>query len=78
MTKCYDKYTVCKYVENKSCGNLLNELLWEGFNPEYIPFDELSERFVVSSIFDFICTGKSCLNHQKIIARIFMIRTGVF
>lgn len=71
MPKCCDKYTVREYVENKGCGNLLNELLWEGFDPGGIPFDELPERFVIKvthgSTFNVICTDKSCLNRQKTI-----------
>lgn len=41
MTKCCDKYVVREYIENKGYGNMLNKLIWKGFNPEDIPFDDL-------------------------------------
>ena len=47
MPKCVDKYTVREYVKNMGCEDILNELLWEGFNPEEIPFDILPDKFVI-------------------------------
>jgi len=59
MPLCCDKYTVRKYVQDKGYGNILNDLLWEGFNPEEIPFDELPNKFVIKvthgSNFNIIC-----------------------
>ena len=66
MPKCVDKYTVREYVKSKGCGDILNELLWEGFNPEDIPFDKLPNRFVIKvthgSTFNIICKNKKKLN----------------
>ena len=66
MPKCVDKFTVREYVESKGCGSILNELLWEGFNPEDIPYDKLPDKFVIKvthgSTFNVICTDKSKLD----------------
>ena len=69
MPKCVDKYKVREYVESKGCKNLLNELLWEGFTPEKIPYDKLPNKFVIKithgSTFNIICTDKTKLNYEK-------------
>ena len=69
MPKCVDKYTVREYVESKGCKDILNELLWEGFNPDDIPYDELPDKFVIKvthgSTFNIICTDKSKLNIEE-------------
>ena len=61
MPKCCDKYTVREYVEQKGCGEILNNLIWEGFNPEDIPFDKLPKKCVIKvthgSTFNIICTS---------------------
>ena len=66
MPKCVDKYTVREYVEKKGCKDILNKLLWDGFNPEDIPYDKLPNKFVIKvthgSTFNIICTDKSNLN----------------
>lgn len=63
MSKCCDKYIVRTYVESRGYGDLLNELLWEGFFPEEIPFEKLPDRFVIKashgSTFNLICKDKS-------------------
>lgn len=73
MAKCCDKYAVRAYVEEKGCGETLNELLWEGFNPKDIPFDKLPQRFVIKvthgSTFNIICTDKSKLDKQEAIEK---------
>lgn len=73
MPKCCDKYAVREYVASKGCETILNALLWEGFRPEEIPFDELPDRFVIKvthgSTFNIICTDKSKLNRQEVIAK---------
>jgi len=73
MTKCCDKYTVREYVEGKGCKEILNELLWEGFNPEDIPFDELPQKFVIKvthgSCFNIICTNKNELDRADVIKK---------
>ena len=74
MPKCVDKYTVREYVESKGCKNILNELLWEGFNPEDIPFDKLPNKFVIKvthgSTFNIICTDKSKLDREDTIKKL--------
>lgn len=69
MTKCSDKYAVRAYVTEKGCGGMLNRLIWHGFDPEQIPFDDLPDRFVIKvtqgSTFNIICTDKSCLDREK-------------
>jgi hypothetical protein len=66
MAKCCDKYAVREYVTSAGCGELLNELYWEGFDPGDIPFDDLPDRFVIKvthgSTFNIICTDKSRLD----------------
>ena len=66
MPKCCDKYTVREYVESKGCGNILNELIWEGFSPERIPFRRLPKQCVIKvthgSTFNIICTDTARLN----------------
>lgn len=73
MPKCCDKYAVREYVESKGCGEILNTLIWEGFNPEDIPFDELPDKFVIKvthgSTFNIICTDKSKLNREEVISK---------
>src|SRR5690625_1319266 len=47
MTKCCDKFTVREYVKSQGCGEILNDLIWEGFDPDKIPFDDLPNQFVI-------------------------------
>lgn len=69
MPKCVDKYTVREYITKRKCSEILNELIWEGFNPEEIPFDKLPEKFVIKvthgSTFNIICTDKNKLNIEE-------------
>ncbi|KNZ42046.1 hypothetical protein AKG39_08865 [Acetobacterium bakii] len=69
MTKCCDKFWVRNYVESRGCGEILNELLWEGFDPADIPFDDLPNQFVIKithgSGFNIICKNKECLDRDK-------------
>lgn len=73
MTKCCDKYAVREYIEEKGHGNLLNRLIWQGFNPEEIPFDSLPNQFVLKvthgSTFNIICTDKSRLDREDTIKK---------
>lgn len=73
MPKCCDKYAVREYVESKGCGEILNTLIWEGFNPADIPFDELPDKFVIKvthgSTFNIICTDKNKLNREEVISK---------
>ena len=66
MSKCVDKFTVRSYISKIGCEEILNTLLWEGFNPKDIPFATLPNKFVIKvthgSTFNIICTDKSKLN----------------
>ena len=73
MPKCCDKYAVRSYVEDKGCGAILNELIWEGMNPEEIPFDKLPRQCVIKvthgSTFNIICTDTSKLDRHDVIEK---------
>lgn len=73
MTKCCDKYTVREYIKENGYEKLLNKLLWQGYDPQKIPFEKLPERFVIKvthgSTFNIICTNKSKLDKKKIISK---------
>lgn len=69
MPICVDKYTVRQYVKECGCGDLLNELYWEGYDPEEIPFDDLPKQFVIKvthgSGFNIICKDKEKLDRKE-------------
>lgn len=73
MPKCCDKYAVREYVKSKGFGFILNELIWQGFDPAEIPFDDLPDRFVVKvthgSTFNIICTDKSKLDRAEVVRK---------
>lgn len=73
MPKCCDKYAVREYVESKGCKSILNELIWEGFRPEDIPFDKLPQKCVIKvthgSTFNIIVTDKTKLGKQDVISK---------
>lgn len=69
MPICADKYTVRKYVENCGYADILNDLLWEGFDAKDIPFNDLPEQFVIKvthgSGQNIICKDKKKLDIDK-------------
>ena len=71
MPRCADKYEVRGYVEERDCGEYLNELLWHGSEPSDIPFDELPERYVVKvthgSTFNVIVNGNKSVDREEIV-----------
>ena len=71
MVKCCDKYSVREFVKEQGCDDILNDLLWEGYDPESIPFDILPKSFVIKvthgSTFNIICKDKSELDKEKTI-----------
>ena len=73
MPKCCDKYSVRNYVEEKGYKDILNTLIWEGFDPETIPFDQLPKKFVIKvthgSTFNIICTDKEKLDKKDAISK---------
>ena len=73
MPQCCDKFTVREFVKDMGCEDMLVDLLWEGYDPEQIPFDSLPDRFVVKvthgSTFNIICTDKSKLDRADVIRK---------
>lgn len=73
MPQCCDKYSVRQYIENKGYGDLLNTLIWDGFDPNDIPFDKLPDKFVIKvthgSSFNIICTDKNNLDRDEVIKK---------
>lgn len=73
MPKCCDKYMVREFVSEQGCKEILNDLIWEGFNPEDIPFDKLPNQFVIKvthgSTFNIICKDKSKLDRAEVIKK---------
>lgn len=73
MAQCCDKYAVRSYVESKGCGTYLNDLLWQGFDPADIPFDELPERYVVKvthgSTFNIIVDDSKLVDRDEVVAK---------
>lgn len=73
MQKCCDKYTVREFVEQQGCGIILNNLIWQGFDPEEIPFDSLPEKFVIKvthgSTFNILCTNKDKLDRKEVVTK---------
>lgn len=72
MPKCCDKYAVRQFVEEQGCGSILNTLLWEGFNPEDIPFDTLPDKYVIKvthgSTFNIIVKDAKTLDRAKAVS----------
>ena len=73
LPKLVDKYTVRGFVSQKA-PELLIRLLWEGYEPESIPWDELPNRFVIKvthgSGYNIICKNKTKLDRAKCCAKI--------
>ena len=73
MPKCCDKYTVREFVEKQECGEILNDLIWEGFKPEDIPFDNLPEKYVIKvthgSTFNIIQNGTTKISRDEVIEK---------
>lgn len=71
MPACCDKYTVRKFVVNQGCGEILNDLIWEGFRPEDIPFDRLPAKYVIKvthgSTFNMIQDGTKKILRNEVI-----------
>jgi len=74
MPICVDKYEVRQYIKDCGCEEILNHLLWEGFQAEEIPFEKLPERFVIKVThgqgFNIICKDKKDLNIPKTIKKL--------
>ena len=74
MTKCCDKYTVREYIESCGYSESLNDLYWQGYDPEDIPFDSLPNKFVIKvthgSSFNIICNDKRKLDRRGTIKKL--------
>ena len=70
MPTCSDKYTVREYIKNCGCEEILNHLIWEGYEASEIPFDSLPNQFVIKvthgSGFNILCKDKSKLIEVKV------------
>lgn len=73
MPRCCDKHAVRQYVESKGLGSILNGLIWQGFNPADIPFDDLPNKFALKvthgSTFNIICSDKSEVDRDDAISK---------
>lgn len=69
VTKCADKYAVREYVEDKGCGEILNELYAAYDGVDEIDWDALPNKFIVKWNFgagsNFICRDKSKINIEE-------------
>ena len=73
MPKCCDKYTIREYVKQQGCEDILNHMIWQGFDPEEIPFSELPKKYVIKvthgSTFNIIQDGKLQITQKEIISK---------
>ena len=73
MAKCCDKYAVREFVESRGCGDILNRLIWQGFNPEDIPFDSLPDKYVIKVThgytYNIIQDGTKKIVKEEVIAQ---------
>lgn len=64
-----DKFRVRDYIVGKGGGDYLIPLLWNGDNPEKIPFDELPLKFVIKANhgcgYNIIVKDKTQLDREK-------------
>lgn len=69
MSVCSDKFLVRDFIKERQCEAALNDLIWEGFDPNDIPWDNLPEKFVIKvthgSGFNIICKDKKELDVSK-------------
>lgn len=73
MPKCCDKFAVRDYVKDCGCGELLNPLIWEGFDPADIPFDALPKKCAIKathgSTFNILCQDTSKLDRAETVEK---------
>ena len=73
MPICCDKFTVREYIRQIGCADILNNLIWEGFDPEEIPFDKLPKKCVIKvthgSTFNIICNDIDKLDRDDVIRK---------
>ena len=73
MPICCDKYAVRGYVEEKGCGEILNRLIWQGFDPADIPFDDLPKKCAIKvthgSTFNILCRDTAALDREDAVRK---------
>ncbi|HCL04373.1 MAG TPA: glycosyltransferase, partial [Lachnoclostridium phytofermentans] len=71
---CADKYRVRQYVKKCGLESTLKKLLWEGYDPNDIPFDNLPQKFVIKVThgcgWNIICKNKNLLSIPKTIKKL--------
>ena len=71
MPVCCDKFAVRDFVARQGCVNILNRLIWEGFDPAGIPFDTLPEKCAIKvthgSSFNILCRDTSKLDRTAVV-----------
>lgn len=71
VIQCADKYKVREYVQEKGCGNLLNEMYRVFNSADEISLENLPEKFVMKWNFgagkNFICKDKSQYTQEEVI-----------
>lgn len=69
VMKCADKLAVREYVEEKGCGDSLNELYKVYNNPDEVDWDELPEQFALKYNhgcgFNYICGSKADADRKE-------------
>lgn len=74
IVKCADKYKVREYLQEKGCGDILNELYTVCDKGEQIDFDSLPQKFVLKcnhgSRMNIICEDKTKLNKETAITQL--------
>lgn len=70
VIKCTDKYEVRKYIKEKGCEEILNDLYGVYEKPEEIHFEKLPNKFVLKCThgcaYNIICKNKNELNIKNI------------
>ena len=70
VIQCADKYRVREYVEQKGCGELLNELYGVYDSADMIPWEELPDQFVLKWNFgagkNLVCRDKSKYSAREV------------
>lgn len=74
LPKCVDKYEVRQYIRNLGCEDILTKLIWQGYNPNDIPFNDLPQKFVIKVThgqgFNIICRDKEQINIPQTINKL--------
>ena len=62
-----------QFVKDQGCGEILNKLIWSGYDPEEIPFEILPEKYVIKvthgSTFNILVKDGKHADRRKIIKK---------